>query len=117
LTQGGLLDHGGEKARELISDIASARLMENNSQIYQQQGVFITSTVAARHRRAECAIGGRYGVGYRRLGIGRGFGDWRGNLRHFEKVIASFRKKRGAKPAGSRPLITKFRSVRGALIF
>jgi len=35
MTLGGLLDHGGEKARELIGDIALARLMENNSQIYQ----------------------------------------------------------------------------------
>ena len=56
-------------------------------------------------------------MGNRRLGIRRGFRDSRSNLHHDEKVSASFKEERGAKPAGSRPLITKCFSFRGALIF
>jgi hypothetical protein len=91
--------------------------MENDSQIDQRWSVFTRSVVVVRHRDAECAMGGWYGMGNRRNGTSCGFGDSRCNLRHHEEVNRTISGKLGAKPTGYYPFETNSYYAIGDLIF
>ncbi len=76
--------------------------MENDTDIYQRQNNFTKSALRARDCDARCVMGGEYGMGNRRNGVGCGFGDRRCNLHYDEKMSAPFKKNVGQ----NQPVIT-----------